>query len=181
MPSTLKSIIATVFYLCTLTTPVQIPHDRLQQLEEGFSSLINNIAYHQNHVTGPFTKALLDQMTAVKTQVSDLAVDLGCAEQKQKDGLCWILKAEELRLRYDIVTKKMDLYLDEEEKEAKKCKAGIERIELYLDEEEKEVKKCKAGIERMELYLDEEEKEVKQCKAEIALLLEQEHGGWNIA
>ena len=120
MPSTLKCMIATVFYLCTLTTSTQIPHDRFQQLDAGYRNLRDNLVHHETHVTGPFTKALLDQMRAVKNQVSDLSIDMGCVEQKQMDDICYVLFLEEARLVYDILTKGVEWYVDAERKAVKK-------------------------------------------------------------
>ena len=53
-------------------------------------------------------------MLAVKIQVSDIAVDLGCDEQEQKDNICYVLMVEEVRLSYDILTKGMEWYIDAE-------------------------------------------------------------------
>ena len=120
MPSTLKSIIATIFYLCTVATTVQIPSERFQQLDRDFHNLRDNIAHHETHVTGPFTEALLNQMLAVKFQVSDIVADLGCAEQKPKEDVCYVLELEQLRLEFDILTKGMEWYIDAEKKEMKR-------------------------------------------------------------
>ena len=120
MPSILKSVIATVFYLCTLATSVQMPHDRFHQLDKDFRNLHDNLVHHETHVTGPFTKALLDQMLAVKIQVSGLVVDLGCAEQTEKDNICYVLMLEEVRLELDIFTKGIEWYVDAERQAGKK-------------------------------------------------------------
>ena len=143
MRLTLKTIITTISYIWTLATAgylcfiytscylypyassVQIPHDRFQQLGESYISLHHNVTYHATHVKGPITKALLDQTIAVYDQVSDLIVDLGCAKQKPVEDICWVLKAQELRLRVEI----LQSYVDAKEKE----------VERHIDAEKEEV------------------------------------------
>ena len=58
-------------------------------------------------------------MLAVKIQVSDIVVDLGCAEQEQKDNICYVLMVEEIRLEYDILVKGMEWYVDAERQAVK--------------------------------------------------------------
>ena len=59
-------------------------------------------------------------MLAVKIQVSDLVVDLGCAKQEKKDNICYVLMLEEIRLELDILNKGMEWYVDAERQAAKK-------------------------------------------------------------
>ena len=134
MPSTLKSIIATVFYLCsiiatvfylcTVVTTVKTHSDRMQLLNEGYRNLRDNIAYHESHITGPYTKTLLDQMLAVKIQVSDMVFDLGCREQKKHDDICYFLMLEEKRLVIEILNRKLEWYVDAEKEVERKAHSG---------------------------------------------------------
>ena len=198
MPLTFKSIIADIFYTCTLATAgclcilaasvylsprdtpyytfytqdtfLRIPHDRFPQLNESCSSLNNNVAYHQTHVTGPLTKALLDQMVAVKTQVHDTAVDLGCAEQKRMEHICYVLLVEEMRLGTDIITQRTEWYSDAEKEEVQRY------IDAGMAEIERVVEALEAEMEEVKRYNNAKKEEV-----EREPLSEYEHGVWTTA
>ncbi|KAF6229492.1 hypothetical protein HO173_011532 [Letharia columbiana] len=120
MPSLFKIMIAVVFYLlCTVAalSPTLEPH--MRDLSIGYHALITNLRHHESQTTGPYTKALLEQMVDVKTQISHMAREMGCLDEMKPALLCMVMAVEVKRLEADIVTKALEWYDFEKEKDAK--------------------------------------------------------------
>ena len=104
--------------------------DRVQRLNKNYGNLLDHIDLHETHGKGgPYTKALLDQMLAVKIQISDMVTESQCRVQKEQDNynFCHVLMFEEKRLEGEIVNKALEWYDHAEEEEDRKERSGQEQ------------------------------------------------------
>lgn len=98
MRTTVKLIIiGIVLFLFPVTALNPVPSSRLERFLDAEDKMLVNIKHHEAHDKGLYTKALLNEMKAVRNEISEVMVELGCPEQ-QEDPLCSMLFMQALQL-----------------------------------------------------------------------------------
>ncbi|KAL9132641.1 MAG: hypothetical protein Q9175_006183 [Cornicularia normoerica] len=102
---------AAAIYFCTVALLSQSHDARMVK-----RNLIINIHQDNSHTTDPFPKAILEQKVTVKTQTSNMVLELGSFYEKP-NFVCQTIFSETKRLQKQIVAKAAEWYHFEKEKE----------------------------------------------------------------
>ena len=97
---------------------------RMQQLSQGYHALITNMNQHSSHSSELYPKTILEQLVAVKVQMSDAIDEMGCRAENKEGLLCTALLFEERRLEWEILSGDIKWREQEGKKNGEKAKSN---------------------------------------------------------